>query len=246
MSGRELDRVDQLRQTVAVGSRILGAEGQSDFIWGHASARDPRGRGVWIKANDRGFEEVDAQGVMLVSRAGEVLAGEGGRHSEYPIHTELMEARPDIGAVVHTHSEHAIALAASGQPLLPVSHAANLFSPPDVPRFTKTANLIVSSELGQDLAEVLGDQQAVFLVNHGIVAVGPNVESAVVRAVILERACRIQLLVRQFAGWATWSSVEESLAKRETVWPEEHLMQVWRYLRRRLGEGGGDDWRSQL
>ena len=246
MSGDRPEAVEELRRTVALGCRILGGEGQSDFIWGHASARDPEGRGVWIKANDRGFEEVDGDGVMLVSRAGEVLDGEGGRHSEYPIHTELMEARPDIGGVVHTHSEHAIALAASGQPLLPVSHAANLFVPPDVPRFTKTADLIVTAELGQDLAAALGDQQAVFLVNHGLVTVGPNLESAVVRAVILERACRVQLLVRQFGGWATWSSVEESIAKRRSVWPEEHLMQVWRYLRRSLGEAGELDWRSQL
>ena len=66
-----------------------------------------------------------------------------------------MIARPDVGGVVHTHPPHAVALAATGQPLRPVSHAANYFVP-DVPRFTKTADLIRSRALGQDVAAALG------------------------------------------------------------------------------------------
>jgi len=243
-AGQRDDAVQQMIDTVAVGCRILGAEGHSDLVWGHAAGRDPLGRGVWMKANDRGFEEVDEEGVILVDREGNVLEGIGGRHVEYPIHTELMAARPDIGGVAHTHSEHAVALASAGQTLLPLSHAANLFVPPEVPRFTLTGDLITSPELGQALADSLGKHNAVFLVNHGIVTVGKDVESAVVRAVILERACRMQLLVKSFGGWPTWSDPEESLSKRNNIYPHAHLHQVWRYLRRQLGPGGASGWIS--
>ena len=131
---------------------------------------------------------------------GRVLEGEGGLHVEYPIHTEVMAARPDVGGVVHSHPEHSVALAAAGQKLLPVSHAANMFVPPDIPRFDRTADLITTAELGREVANALGSHSAVFLVNHGIVTVGPDVETAVVRAVILERACAQQLLVRGHGG----------------------------------------------
>lgn len=227
---------DDLRRTVALACRVLAANGHSDLVWGHASARDPEGRGVWMKASRLGFDEITKDDVLLVDSQGRVLEGEGGLHVEYPIHTEVMAARPDVGGVVHSHPEHSVALAAAGQKLLPVSHAANMFVPPDIPRFDRTADLITTAELGREVADALGSHSVVFLVNHGIVTVGPDVETAAVRAVILERACAQQLLVRGHGGWATWSPPEESLSKRANIYPPEAVRSVWDYLVRRLGD----------
>ncbi|HEX4251528.1 MAG TPA: class II aldolase/adducin family protein, partial [Pseudonocardia sp.] len=96
---------------VVLAHRALAAAGLSDLVWGHAGVRDPDGRGVWMKAAGWGFEEVDAARVVLVSDGGEVLAGTGQRHVEYPIHTEVLRARPDVHAVVHTHGEAVTAFA---------------------------------------------------------------------------------------------------------------------------------------
>lgn len=222
------------RELVATASRVLAANGHDDLIWGHASVRDADGRGVWIKSAEWGLGEVTPERVHLVDGAGAVLEGAGARHSEYPIHTEIMAARPDVGAVVHTHPPHAVALAATGQQLLPVSHAANWFVPPEVPRFTATADLILTSELGKQVAAELGDAGALFLVNHGIVAVGPDLQTATVRAVVLERACQQQLLTRSFGGWASWSDPAESLAKRSHIYSDRAVQAVWRHLVRLL------------
>ena len=85
----------QLRELVALGCRILGANGHEDYVWGHVSARDPEGRGIWMKASTYGFEEITAGHVILVSFDGEVLQGDRPRHSEWPIHTEVMRSRPE-------------------------------------------------------------------------------------------------------------------------------------------------------
>ncbi len=193
-----------LRNDVTLGCRILDAEGHSDLIWGHVSARDPAGRGVWIKAAGPGFDEVEPANVTPASRDGAVLKGEGRLHVEYPIDAEVMAARPDVEAVVHTHAPHAVAFAATGRPLHPVSHEATLFVPPELARFTKTSDLIVTAELGQDVAEAIGDRNALMLVNHGIVTVGADVPEAVMTAVLLERACRMQLLALAADGALTW------------------------------------------
>lgn len=222
------------QELVALSSRILAAAGQGDLIWGHVSCRDADGRGVWIKSAEWGMEEVTPERVHLVNAEGEVVSGTGPRHSEYPIHTEVMAARPDVNAVVHTHAPHAVALAATGQELRPVSHAANLFVPPEVPRYTETADLILTPELGKSLAAELGNARAVFLVNHGIVAVGDSVESATVAAVVLERACEQQLLTQSFGGWPSWSRPEESHAKREHIYHPRAMRAVWDYLVRQL------------
>jgi L-fuculose-phosphate aldolase len=226
--------VNEIRELVALGSQVLGAAGHNDLVWGHASARDPQDRGIWMKRNAIGFEEVGEEDTLLVGYDGEVVDGEGGRHAEWPLHTEVMAARPDIGGVCHTHAEHCVALAAAGDELRPISHAANLFVPPGVPRFEKTGDLIVTRQLGQDVAECLGDQNALFLVNHGIITTGKTLREAVVRAIVLERACRQQLLTRGYGGWPTWSPPEESLSKRNNIYPDAHLLQVWEYLVRQL------------
>jgi L-fuculose-phosphate aldolase len=225
---------EDIRALVATASRILAAAGHGDLIWGHASARDPGARGVWIKSARWGLEEVTAGRVHLVSEDGQVLEGGEQRHSEYPIHTEIMNARPEVGGVVHTHSPHAVALAATGQPLRPVSHAANYFVPPDVPRFTGTADLILTRTLGKEVAAELGTAPAIFLVNHGIVTVGKDLETATVAAVLLERACQQQLLTHGFGGWPTWSGPEESLSKRQNIYADGPVRAVWDYLVRSL------------
>lgn len=220
------------RELVATASRVLAAQGHDDLIWGHASVRD--GRGVWIKSAEWSLGEVTPERVHLVDAGGVVLEGDGARHSEYPIHTEILAARTDVGAVVHTHPPHAVALAATGRPLLPVSHAANMFVPPDVPRFTATADLILTPELGKQVAAELGDADAVFLVNHGIVTVGPDLETATVRAVVLERACFQQMLTHSFGGRPTWSDAEESVEKRRHIYNERAVHAVWDHLVRQL------------
>lgn len=222
------------RDTVATSSRIMAATGAGDLIWGHVSVRDPDGRGVWLKQASYGLEEITRDRVHLVASDGEVLSGGGQRHSEFPIHTEVMAARPDVGGVVHVHSRYAVALAAAGADLLPVSHEANYFAGHGVPRFTETADLILTRDLGRAVADRLGDAQALFLVNHGIVTVGPDLETATVAAVILDRACRQQLLTVNYGGTPSWSDADESRRKQQHIYPAEAQHQVWDYLARQL------------
>ncbi|MGH3354525.1 MAG: class II aldolase/adducin family protein [Nocardioidaceae bacterium] len=225
---------EDARTLVGTAARVLGRAGHGDLIWGHASARDDSGRGVWLKAASWGLEEVGPDQVHLVDPGGQVLEGGGQRHSEYPIHTEICQARPDVGGVVHVHSKYAIALAAAGQPLLPVSHAANFFEPHGVPRFTDTADLILTPELGQAVASQLGQASAIFLVNHGVVTVGEDIRVATVAAVLLEMACEQQLLTSGFGGWPTWSQSAESESKRRNIYTAKSVNGVWNYLVRQL------------
>lgn len=230
-----------IRTLVSQSSRILGAAGLDDFIWGHSSVRDPDGRGAWIKRSGIGLSEIAPGDVHLVSREGEVVEGaevEGGgdRHIEYPIHTEIYAARPDAGGVVHIHPPHAVALAASGVELRPVSHQGTLFTPPSLPRYTDTTDLIRSADLGAAVARALGDRNALFLVNHGIVAVGPDLQTATVTALLLEEACEQQLRTMGYGGIAAWTDDAEALEKRERIYSAKALERVWGYLLRRLDD----------
>jgi L-fuculose-phosphate aldolase len=100
--------------------------------------------------------------------------------------------------VVHVHSRHAVALAASGVERLPVSHEANYLVEHGVPRFKSTGDLTVTSELGLGVAKALGDASAALSRQSRIVYVGPDVETATVTAIALERACVQQLITNGY------------------------------------------------
>jgi L-fuculose-phosphate aldolase len=239
---------DPLRRDLATACRVLAANGAGDLIWGHASARSSDGRGVWLKQAGYGLEEITPHHVHLVGWDGEVLEGAGTRHSEYGIHVQVMLARRDVNAVVHVHSRHAIALAARGAELRPVSHKANYFAPFGVPRFDQTTDLILTPELGAAVARALGPASGVSLVNHGIVCVGPDLLTAVLAAVLLERASAQQLLTARDSAEFVWTDDEESLRKRDHIYSPAATADAWRYLARTLSPRSNDDvattWRS--
>ena len=218
---------DEARALIAAACRVLQAAGQGDMVWGHVSVRDAEGRGVWLKGAGLGFDEVTEADCVLLSWDGDVLAGTASRHVEYPIHTELMAARPDVGGVVHTHPIHSVAFASLGRPLRALSHEGALFTPPDVPRFTRTGDVINTRELGRDLADTLGGRNAALLPRHGIATAGATLSEAVGMAVHLERACQIELLA---GPDAQGSPEEEALAKRGRV--RNRFENAWTYLER--------------
>lgn len=225
------------RDLAVLASNVLASAGQSDLIWGHVSVRDPHGRGAWLKAAGWGLDEVTAGRVVLVDRDGEIRAGPGPRHIEFPIHTGILDARPDVGCVVHTHAAASTAFAALGRPLRPISHEGTLFVPPDLARFTGTSGLIRTAALGAQVARELGDRNALLLPGHGVVVVGVDVPTAVMTSVLLDRACRLQLDVEAAGGPSVWTPDDEALEKRETCWSDRQISAGWRYLVR-LGAGG--------
>lgn len=232
-------RESEIVKTVSIASRVLALEDHGDLVWGHVSIRDPKGRGVWMKAATWGFDEITPARVLLVGWQGEVLAGKGRPHAEYPIHTEIMRARKNVNCVVHTHAPHAVAFAALGQPLRPISHEGTFFVPPDIARFTETGDLILTRELGAAVAQSIGFRNALLLVHHGIVTSGTDVQTAVMGAILLERACWKQLLGMAAGDLATWSSDEEALSKRGHCYSPELIRQAWDYLvRRSKGQQG--------
>jgi L-ribulose-5-phosphate 4-epimerase len=212
---------------VARAHWALAAADLSDFIWGHASQRAASGDGIVIKSSGWAFEEVDAGKVIEVSWDGELLDGTGDVHIEVPIHTQLMLAQPSVNAVVHCHSPAVTAFAALDQPLRPLSHEGVLFAG-NLPRFTRTGDLIRTRELGDALAMRLGSAPAALMVCHGMVAAGPDLPTAVMHAVLLDKACRIQLMAAAAGGPLVWSDDDEVRAKRSVVF--QPFAKTYRYL----------------
>jgi len=223
----------EARALIVQACQALATGGQDDMVWGHPSVRDFDGQGVWMKGSGWGFEEIDEDKVVLVSSEGKVLDGKNSRHIEFPIHTEIMNNRSDVGAVVHTHSDAANAFSSLDAPMRALSHAGSLFSFPDVPRFTLTGGLIKTQELGVALAEALGSAPACLMPQHGLVAVGKDIPSAVMTAILLDKACRVQLAAMAAGTVTRFGDEKDTVAKRAEVWADGQILAGWNYLVRR-------------
>ena len=102
-----------------------------------------------------------ADDFVLVDWDGRQIAGSGGRHSEWPIHSEILRLRPDVKVVAHTHPFHACVFSASLEALQPFTLDADYFI--DVPRHVADVALITTKEEGIALAQSLGDGFAVLM-----------------------------------------------------------------------------------
>ncbi len=186
-----------------------------------------------MKPNGLRLDEVMPEDMLVMDLEGNVLAGHHAAHLEYPIHTELLRARPDAQAVVHTHPYYSVVLGASEFELLPLTAHGCYFAPPPVPKFADTTDLIVTRADGQALARALGGHRAVLLRNHGVAVVGPSVEEAAIAAVLLEEACRVQVLTQALGPHFHVSPPEQAVARRTRVFPA-FIPSLWAYLARQV------------
>ena len=225
-----------LREQVAWSCRILAMGGHGDYTLGHVSARAAGGQHILMKPNGLGLEEVRPGDLLALDLEGAKLSGAGPIHLEYVLHTEIYKARPDVGAVVHTHPPYATAFGATDATLELLNHDAVLFRE-GLAYFDDTAELIVRPEQGAAVAAALGDKRVLVMRGHGLIVTGETVPWATYAALTLERVLQIQSIASSLGNLLPMSP---EMADR--VYPEkyrdDHLAKYWDYLVRQVRRAG--------
>ena len=223
---------EQLKTTLINAGKILYSEEQGDDIFGHVTVRTPDDADYFfMKPHTFGLEEITLDNIITCNLDGEKTAGSAPRHLEVFIHSEILRARPDVQAVVHTHAPHAVAFSALGLPLQPVGHEGSVFCD-GLPVFDETTDLIVTPERGKGVAKALGQHHAVLLQNHGLVTAGKTIQEATMLALHLERACKSQLMVEACGGAQRISTAVDAKAKQGRIIPQ--YATVFAYLERKV------------
>lgn len=189
-----LDPLEAAKQ-VALGSQIMSSLGE-DLTLGHVSVRHACGNLISIKRKGVALAEVGPDDVIVVDLNNPNGLRVPGMHLEALIHTEIYRARPEVGAVIHSHPIYSTALSSTNAELKYLTHDSVLFHD-GIGRYTYSADLIMTPEQGQRVANALGQRRAVLLQNHGVVFVGEDIRWAILSAVTLERSLRIQTIAGQ-------------------------------------------------
>jgi L-fuculose-phosphate aldolase len=167
---------------------------------GNVGARLGDGR-IAITPSTLDYDAMTAADIVIVEPDG---SGSEGRHqpsSEVRIHLEILAARPDVGAIVHTHSPFATTWSATRRDLPAVHYVmAPLVAPGrDTIRVAPYATF-GTAELAGFAATTIGDDNAVLLANHGAIAVATTLAGALLRAERIEELAMIAWRAEQVGG----------------------------------------------
>lgn len=185
-----------LRSGSSIGERVIEvaqsllANGAVAGTLGNVSARV--GSGFVITPTRREYAELGPEELAFV------LAGNAdGPHPpsrEWPLHAAIYAARPEVGAVVHTHSVHATAWSFLGEQLLPELEDNAYYA--TGPVLTAPPAPAGSEQVAEGAVRLLDDSRALLLGGHGVVATGADPEQAATIAAVIERQAEVAWILR--------------------------------------------------
>ncbi|MBA1290339.1 class II aldolase/adducin family protein [Pseudomonas japonica] len=185
----------EVRVKLAAAYRLAALFRWTDHIYTHFSARVPGPEEHFlINAFGLLFDEITASNLVKVDVDGTLIddpLGLGINQAGYVIHSAIHRARPDLKAVLHTHTRDGAAVSAQRNGLLPLSqHALAYYSRV---KYHTYEGVALDLDEQERLVANLGDSNIFILRNHGLLTGGVSIEHAFRELHGLERACNIQI-----------------------------------------------------
>ncbi len=184
----------ELRVQLAAAYRLAEKFGMSEITSTHISLRVPGPTPTFLfNQNGLLFDEITASNLVRIDLHGNPVDGRKDvslNRAGISIHGAILEARPDINCVLHTHNVYAIAVASTEGGLLPLSQSALRFT--GKVAYHDYGRAATDTTERSRLQEDLGDKWYMLLRNHGIITTGATVGDAFISAFHLEKACQVQ------------------------------------------------------
>lgn len=186
---------------------------------GNLSMRDPETGLIAITPGSVAYPTMTLEEVMVITPDGEIVEGTRKPSSEWRMHAEIYKHRDDVHAVVHTHSPYATSFAVAHEAVPVILIEMMFFLLGDVPMAAYSTP--GTPELGLNALKVLERRGACLLENHGVLAIGPTLDRAHIRAVYTEDAAKICTLARMNGKVHVMPLEEQNKMRRQMGVPEE-------------------------
>jgi L-fuculose-phosphate aldolase len=179
---------DVLRDSAVAAVRRLDALGMNRGSTGNVSLRHEQG--MLITPTGMGADDLRAQDMVWRGWDG-TLRGQWQPSSEWHFHQAIYLARPDLNAIVHTHSVHAAALACLRRSLPSFHYMVAVAGGDDVP--CVPYHLFGTEALSSAVAAAFAERDACLMANHGLVAAGDTLARAIKVLQEIESLCEVYL-----------------------------------------------------
>ncbi|MEW6173369.1 MAG: class II aldolase/adducin family protein [Bacillota bacterium] len=205
-------RAEKAREQVARAGVRMARAGLVVGAWGNVSYRIFHEDLAVITPSGIPYDSLQPRDIVVIDLEGNVVEGERKPSTESELHTAIYRARPDIFAIMHTHSVFATAMAVARMPIPPMVEDLAQLLGGEVPvaKYAPTG----SRELAEAAVAALGRGNAVLLANHGMVGAGTTIDEAFNICQIVEKAAKIYLWA-SLVGTPVTLSAREALALRQ-------------------------------
>lgn len=220
---------------LVIANRILFREGVLD-AFGHVSVRHDKNPEHFLLARNMAPALVTAGDIVEFGEDGEPVNANGRSvYLERFIHSEIYRARPDVMAVVHSHSMGVIPFGlVRSVPFRAVTHmgsfigtCAPVFEIRDV--VGDDNDLLISNrKLGRALAECIGEGPIALMRGHGSTVVGNSLKQAVFRAVYTEQNARVLAEAMRIGPVNGLTEAETRTATRTIDGQANRAWDLWR------------------
>ena len=226
MSGSVATVDRELIDDLVVANRTLARLNVLD-AFGHVSVRDPKNPKRYLISRSIAPESVVASDILALDLDSQAVHKDDEDkllYRERFIHGEIFKVRPDVNAVVHSHSPTVVPFTVTRAKLRPLLHNAG-FLGLGAPLFEirkcaghSTDLMILTPSLGKDLAKKLGKEAAVVLMRgHGDSVVAPSLPNAVFRAYYTEINARQQLQAMTIGGPINFMTKAEAITSSDAM-----------------------------
>jgi HCOMODA/2-hydroxy-3-carboxy-muconic semialdehyde decarboxylase len=236
--------LDALFEELAIANRILAAEGITD-AYGHVSVRHPGRPDRYLLSRARSPQTIEAADILEYALDGTPVDPRGrSSYLERFIHGALYEQRPDVHAVVHSHSLATVPFGVGGEPIRPMLHncaligaATPIWDSRD--QFGDTDLLVRDMAMGRDLARAVGSGTTALMRGHGSVVADRGLRRAVYIAIALQTSAMLQRDTRHYDKRVFLSpgEIERSAGMLKDVegQPLQGIDRAWEYYCYRAG-----------
>ncbi|OLD49478.1 MAG: hypothetical protein AUG06_12535 [Actinobacteria bacterium 13_1_20CM_2_65_11] len=185
----------ELREQLVGFARQMITTGLVRGTSGNISTREPGAAQALVTPSGVDYDTMTPDAVVLVDLEGRPVSPGFKPSVDTPIHVAIYRARPDVGAVIHTHSPYAAAFSTLGREIPPLitESAGYVGGAVRVMHYVPPAQM----DTGDDVAKGLGGDRAVLLPNHGVVAVGENLKKAFGAAMAVEESAHVAYIALQ-------------------------------------------------
>lgn len=198
-SAVQTDSDDARIADLVEANHILANEHVLDGF-GHVSVRSIRNPKHFYMSRSRAPALVSAADIVELDENSEPVIQPGpALYGERYIHGEIFRARPDVQAVVHSHSPQVVPFSVTNTPLQAIAHMAAFLGASPVPVFEirdvlgpNNDLLVRDTRTGAALAKVLADRSVVLMRGHGMAVVAPSVRMVVLRAIYTQLNAQIE------------------------------------------------------
>ena len=185
------------RQQVVETGRQMARAALAVGTWGNLSCRLPNNL-MAITPSGMDYEELQPQDIVIMDLEGNCIEGSCKPSTEQPLHRAIYAAREDIGAIIHTHSVYASAMAAARKPI-PGAIEDLVQIVGGYVRVAKYA-LPGSPELGKYALEALARRNGALLANHGALGIAAHLKQALIICQIIEKSAQITIAAQAVGG----------------------------------------------